>query len=57
MYDEVQFQHLDYIIDSAARHGIKLILALGDSDFARAGVKFWFYSLICRELLECVQAS
>ncbi|GLC47584.1 hypothetical protein PLESTB_000004000 [Pleodorina starrii] len=30
-YDETQFQGLDYIVDSAGRHNIKLILALGNT--------------------------
>jgi hypothetical protein len=29
-YDELQFRHLDYIVASAAKHNIKLILALGN---------------------------
>ncbi|GLC47404.1 hypothetical protein PLESTB_001960300 [Pleodorina starrii] len=29
-YDESQFQGLDYIVDSAGRHNIKLVLALGN---------------------------
>ncbi len=30
-YSETEFQGLDYIIDSAGRHNIKLILALGNT--------------------------
>ncbi|GFR39986.1 hypothetical protein Agub_g519 [Astrephomene gubernaculifera] len=30
-YDETQFQGLDYIVDSAGRHNVKLILALGNT--------------------------
>jgi mannan endo-1,4-beta-mannosidase len=29
-YDEEQFKHLDYIVASAAKHDIKLVLALGN---------------------------